>query len=69
MKACPHCEREFALQSTLNKHLDECAPTAKRIAELETAARRAIKIIETNYLHQREKVPDAASILRAALGE
>lgn len=34
MKACPHCAREFALQSTLNRHLDECETTAKRIAEM-----------------------------------
>jgi len=39
----------------------------ERIAELEGAARRAIEIIDANLYHQREKVEDAASILRSAL--
>lgn len=38
-----------------------------RIAILEDAMKRAIKIIDTNLYHQREKVVDAASILREAL--
>ena len=39
----------------------------ERIAELEDAARRAIKLIDANLYHQREKVEDAAAILRKAL--
>jgi hypothetical protein len=45
----------------------EIQAQARRIAELEDAARRAVKIIDTNLYHQREKVEDAASILREAL--
>lgn len=40
----------------------------ERVLELETAMQKAIKCIDTNLYHQREKVEDAAAILRSALG-
>jgi len=40
---------------------------ADEIARLRSAMEKAIKIIDTNHNHQREKVKDAASVLRAAL--
>lgn len=39
-----------------------------RVNELEAAMQRAVKCIDTNLYHQREKVEDAAAILRSALG-
>lgn len=39
-KHCPNCDEAFALQSTLNEHLTECAPRGKRIAYLEGELRR-----------------------------
>jgi hypothetical protein len=45
----------------------ERQPYEKRIAELEAAMRKAITCINTNLYHQREKVEDAAAILRDAL--
>lgn len=38
-----------------------------RIAELEAAMQRAADIIDRNWSHQREKLPDASAILRQAL--
>jgi hypothetical protein len=43
------------------------ADAANEIERLREAARRAIKIIEPNYTHQREKVKDGLAILREAL--
>ncbi len=39
-----------------------------RVRTLEEAMRKAVKIIDTNLYHQREKVQDASTILRQALG-
>lgn len=66
-KRCPHCEMRFALQSTLNRHLDERHAGTSRVETLEAAMRRAIRIIDDNLYHQREKVEDASAILREAL--
>jgi hypothetical protein len=46
---------------------EQCREAAREIERLRTAAERAVKIIKTNLYHQREKVEDAASILRDAL--
>lgn len=40
-----------------------------RIMALEQAMRDAIRIVDVNLWHQREKVADASAILKEALGE
>lgn len=45
----------------------EFSELRERIAELEKAARRAIKIMDANINHQWEKIEDARTILREAL--
>lgn len=65
---CPRCGNYFGLgwQAT-SVMADAISSQAARVAELEAAARRAVEIIDANLYHQREKVEDAAAILRAAL--
>lgn len=45
----------------------EMAAKDARIAELEAAASKAMKIIDANKFHQWEKIEDASAILREAL--
>lgn len=52
--------------SVVKHHLDHDTKSDS-IATLEDAMKRAIKIIDKNWFHQPEKLPDAAAILRAAL--
>lgn len=46
---------------------DDLRDALEEVERLRAAAELAIKIIDTNLYHQREKVADAASVLRAAL--
>lgn len=46
---------------------DNLIEARARIAELEAAIERSVHIIDANLRHQREKLEDAAQILRVAL--
>jgi molybdopterin synthase catalytic subunit len=46
-----------------------CGEAANEIERLRKAAETAIKIIDVNLHHQREKVTDAVLILREALNQ
>lgn len=45
----------------------ENAALRSEVGRLKMACHRAIKIIEPNYMHQREKVADGVDILRQAI--
>lgn len=60
---------EFRTGRNMPKPMTLEGMAADEIDRLRAAVKLAIKIIDTNLHHQREKVVDAASVLRAALAK